>query len=115
MDIKMGSDRDVLFVNRECVVTKGEADNVAQRLTIRLRTFLSEWYLNSEYGVPYRQILGRKIKKSAADLIIQEQILMERGVAQITKFTSYIDNKREYHCTFSVRTLQGGITPPISI
>lgn len=115
MDLRLDDDKDILFINGDCPVTNTEVDNVAQRLIIRLRTFLSEWYLNSTYGVPYEQILGQKIKKASADLIMQEQILGERGVVQITSFNSYVGTDRKYHCNFTVRTTQGGITSPIVI
>ena len=42
-------------------LTSGTLESVAQRLRIKLRTFLGEWFLDTNVGVPYYQsILGVK-------------------------------------------------------
>lgn len=115
MDLKLGSNRDILFVNGECPVTKEKSDVVAQRLLIRLRTFFGEWFLREDYGVPYMDVLGKKVTKSVVDLLIQEQIYKERGVSQITSFTSSLGANRVYQCAFQVRTTNGSETGEIVI
>lgn len=107
MDLKLEKSGDLVFNNGVCPFTRNYGDVVAQRLFIRLRTFKSEWFLSEDYGVPYFTYMGKKVPKARIDLILQEQILLERGVSQITEFSSYISNKREYFCNFSVRTDQG--------
>jgi len=88
---------------------------VAQRLQIRLQSFLGEWFINTAYGIPYwQQLLGKKINKTAADRIFQEQILSERGVREITSFSSTLKN-RIYEMSFRVRALDGSQTETISI
>lgn len=88
---------------------------VAQRLFILLRTFQEEWFLEEPYGIPYWQrILGKKVSKSTVDLIFQQKILAEPGVANIVSFKSQIVNRR-YSMEFSVRVTDGGITQPITI
>ena len=120
MDLLLGTKdqgRDIVFVNGQCPVTRNIAEGLAQRLTIRLRTFWQEWFLNTDYGVPYLEsILGHKNKKSFVDIIIQEQIYSERGVAQITQFDSTLNgNTRTYSCTFKVRSTSGEETSTITI
>ena len=115
MDLRMDGDKDLLFINGACPVVSERAEVVAQRLTIRLRTFYQEWFMNVEYGVPYlERILGQKVKKTTVDAIIQEHIYKERGVAEIVEFNSTMVN-RNYSCRFRVRTDQGDTTAELTI
>lgn len=101
---------DLVFVNGATPTTEDYADVVAQRLYILLRTFQGEWYLNTEYGIPYIQsILGQKVNKNTVDRILQEKILAEVGVAEITMFTSQLSASRQYSCSFRVRSKTGEI------
>lgn len=119
MDLKLDERTwDIVFVNGENVVTKGMVDIVAQRLTIRLKTFLAEWFLNVEYGVPWdTRILGQKVKKSAVDIILQDQIYSERGVSRISHFRSSMNGtgERKYSLEFRVVTTDGEETSIITI
>ena len=103
---------DAVFVNGAAsgitngttpVVSEAGA-NVAQRLYIMLRTFMGEWYLNTEHGVPYFQsILGKKNTKQAIDLIFQQKILAEEGVQEILEFSSTLNVDRVYSMSFKVK------------
>jgi hypothetical protein len=119
MDLKIDyATGDIVFVNRPLLpsdVTRPLTETVAQRLFIQLRTFLGEWFLNTNYGVPYFQnILGRKTTKAAVDLIMQQQILAEVGVKEITYFSSTLVN-RQYSLNFRVKVVDGSTTDTISI
>lgn len=119
MDLKIDySTGDVIFVNGPLTksdVTQPLVETVQQRLFIRLRTFLGEWFLNTAYGVPYFQdVLGKKTTKSAVDLIMQQQILAEVGVKEITYFNSTLIN-RQYSLNFRVKVVDGSTTDTISI
>lgn len=107
---------DMAFENGACPTTSDLVDVVTQRLYIRLKTFLGEWFLNVEYGVPYERILGQKVRKSVVDMILQEQIMMEQGVKQIEFFESSLENRtRIYACRFRVRVDTGEVSSMISI
>lgn len=110
MDLKLNQDTgDMVYVNGQTPITTDYTDNVGQRLFIMLRTFLGEWYLNVDHGVPYtQQIMGRKIKKSTVDQILQQKILAEQGVSEIISFDSTLSGERTYSCTFTVKTINGG-------
>ena len=124
MDILINYDQssedfgDAVWVNGPAntnVVTDSESV-VAQRLRIRLQTFLGEWAFNTAYGVPYWQrILGKKISKVSVDRIMQEQILSERGVVEIASFNSTLSTNREYSMQFRVRVINNLITDVIEI
>lgn len=124
MDILLNNDRtsldfgDAIFVNgplSSSGITQESAEVVAQRLSIRLKTFLGEWFLDVGYGVPYyQQILAKKTTKVAVDRIFQQQILSERGVRELVSFSSTFQN-RQYEMSFVVRVLDGSLTETISI
>lgn len=116
MDLQIDMDEgDLVFVNRKCPVLTNEGDIVAQRIYIRLRTILSEWFLDKKYGVPYYSILGNKISKEKADQILQTEILSVEGVREIFEWESDLDRKREFSCSFKVYTTNSVVNEPISI
>lgn len=94
--------------------TQSRVDVVAQRLRIRLLAWREEWFLDTSYGVPYWSILGRKIKKSAVDLIFQREILAENGVKELTFFESTFEN-RKYTLSFRVKVTTGDETETITL
>lgn len=94
--------------------TQSRVDVVAQRLRIRLLTWRPEWFLDTSYGVPYWDFLGKKVKKSAVDLIFQREILAENGVKELTFFESTFTN-RQYSLTFRVKVTTGDETSNITI
>ena len=124
MDIKLNNDQtspsfgDALWINGPLTLenlTSDAADVVAQRLRVRLSTYLGEWFLDVGYGVPYyQQILAKKTTKVAVDRIFQQQILSERGVRELVSFSSTFQNRR-YEMSFVVRVLDGSLTETISI
>ena len=101
---------DIVWRNgplRKEETTQSRVDVVGQRLLILLRTFKGEWFLDTEYGIPYFQsILGMKSSKSAVDLIFQKAILAENGVRELTFFESTFVN-RQYSMTFRVKVTTG--------
>ncbi len=101
---------DIVWRNgplRKEETTQSRIDVVAQRLLILLRTFKGEWFLDTDYGIPYFQsILGMKTSKSAVDLIFQKAILAENGVRELTFFESTFVN-RQYSMTFRVKVTTG--------
>jgi hypothetical protein len=96
--------------------TQPFTQTVGQRLKIRLQTFMGEYFMDTTYGVPWWQrLLGvKQTSKAAADLVFQQQILLEPGVKEIVSFESTFVN-RKYSLTFKVRVVTGEITAPIII
>lgn len=119
MDIRL-TDGDAVFINGPLTlagITQSAQDVVAQRLTIRLKTFFSEWFINTAYGVPYyEQILKKNVSKTTVDNIFREQILAESGVLEIQSFTSTFDAyTRLYSCSFTVLTREGSASVTVSV
>lgn len=119
MDLKIDDvTRDIVWENGPLTsvgITKPLTETVGQRLLILLRSFMGEWFYDESYGIGYYQyILGKKTSKAGVDLIFQQAILSEPGVKQIVTFKSSLIN-RQYSLTFSVKVVDGTITPPITI
>ena len=117
MDILLNPDtHDVEFVNGDCPVTTTIQLGVAQRLKIMLQTFLGEWFLNTDTGIPYFEaIFGKVRSKSSVDLILQEKILSDPGVIEMVEFESELDGaRRVYSMRFKVRTSEG-VTDDITL
>lgn len=117
MDLLLSEEHDIVWVNGPLLkeqTTQTRVDVVAQRLLIRLKNFRGEWFLDTSYGVPYWSILGRKIKKSAVDLIFQREILAENGVKELTFFESTFEN-RKYTLSFRVKVTTGDETETITL
>lgn len=117
MDILIDEDsNDIVFTNGATPVTDTQKVTVSQRLKIRLQTFLGEYFLNTDAGVPYYQrIFGKVRNKATIDTIFQKQILSDEGVIEITSYSSSIDSaSRLLSVEFTVRTNEG-VTNPITI
>ena len=112
MDIKLDENGNVSFSNGESDVTTIGAEDLAQRLYIRLNTFQGEWFMDNTLGVDYwNRVFGKNRNKRIIDSVIQDEIFKEKDVLQITEYSSSITSQREYSCSFKVRTANGAIFP----
>jgi len=111
MDILLDNETgDILFDNGSTVTSTKELD-LSQRLRIRLATFSGEWFLNTDFGVPwFQQIIGKQRSKDTVDAIIQEEIYKEPDVKSIASFSSNWDRVgRRYSLTASVIADDGSL------
>ena len=117
MDLLLDAEtHDIVFDNSGATATTEQKQSVAQLLKIKLLTFLGEWFLNTDNGVPYyQQIFGKVRSKAAVDAIFREKILEEPEVLELVEFESSINAERTYSLTFRVRTTLGQITDSINI
>lgn len=110
MDLLLDKEKhDLVFVNKSCPVTRTNEEVVGQRLKIRLLTFRNEYDLNTELGVPWFQtILTKGVSKKQIDSILQEQIMLDEGVVEITSFESTLSVREGiYKLNFRVKTRKG--------
>lgn len=118
MDLLLDRDtHDLLFVNGATPVTQDPRDVLAQRLKINLMTFLGEWFLDQDVGVPYFQrIFAKQSSKASVDAIFQEKILSTQGVVQILEYNSSLESAtRTFSFTFRVLTQDGSATDTIVV
>jgi hypothetical protein len=107
---------DLIYDNNGVTVTVDQADSVAQKLSIKLRTFKTEWFINTDTGIPYYQeIFGKVRNKQSIDAIFHKAILEESDVLEIVEFSSSIDVGRTYSLIFRVRTSLNQLTNNIQI
>lgn len=114
MDILLDpNSHDVIFINGAAPVTRSQQDVVAQRLKITLQTFLGEWFLNLDTGLPYfQQILAKIRNKSTVDAIFQQAILADPGVIEMIQYSSTLTaSSRGFDLSFAVRVTDGSIVP----
>ena len=84
-------DDDILVENDQLDIVDGD-DAIVQHLKIRLRFFLSEWFLDQRLGIPYlEQILVKNPNLVAVRNIFREAILETPGIATITRFDLQVD------------------------
>jgi hypothetical protein len=108
---------DLVFINGQCPMTYEMGVTVAQRLRIKILTFQGEWFLNTEYGVPYFQtIFVQGTSKSTIDATYQELILSDPDVLEIVEFNSIVDvEARTYQLSFRVRITPNVVTDYVDI
>lgn len=117
MDLLLDENNDLVFHNGPLTkeyTTQPFVQVVAQRLLIMLQTWQSEWFLDLTHGVPWWSWLGNKVPKQRVDQILQQKILAENGVKEITYFSSTLEN-RQYSAQFKVRVTTGEETNTITI
>lgn len=117
MDILLDEETgDVVFINGVTTVTNGLKESLRQGLTIALKTFRGEWFLDTDIGVPYFTNVFKKVAdKSVLDIIFQEEILKDPRVSQITYFQSTLTSDRVYSFTFRVQDTSGALTDFITV
>lgn len=107
-DLKLtGNDLDLSAFDLGLV---SDAGQVAQRLQIKLRTFLGEVALNTQAGVPwFEEILGAKPQDlNRIDAIFREQILTAPEVESLEAFDLEFDAvTRRLSLSFTALTLYG--------
>jgi len=100
---------DVKFENGNFVPVVG-VSALIDRIATRLRTFLGEWFLNTEIGVPYYQnILGQKNPNfGVLYAIFAKEIRDTVGVISLRRLSlDYEAGDRQLSITFSVQAEDG--------
>lgn len=87
------------------------ADAVAQYAGQRLRTFLSEWFLDEQRGFPWFDLAFQKNPDLVAlDAALKNYILSSPGVVELTAFSlEPLPSTRELNLSFSARSADGTI------
>lgn len=93
------------------------AERVTQSVAIRLRTWLGEWFLDAEHGVPYvDDILGKGRRPELIEAILRAQILSVAGVRSIESFELSTDpHTRKLTVTFSATSDEGLVTATVGL
>lgn len=87
---------DISIVDGDIVLTTLNSELLRQRIAIRLNTWLGEWALNTQQGIPYRQTIfnGRIRNKEQLDALYLNQINSIEEINEIVDFESEYDRTR---------------------
>lgn len=97
-DLKLDGSNDLVMVDGDLTLTTTKSEIAAQTLGITLRTFRGEWFLNSNFGVPYLQeIIGVAKKKEIVDRIFLSTIASNVYIDNINSYTSSYDRDDRYY------------------
>lgn len=114
MDILMGND-GLVFSGGKLELTESRATSLAQRLSIRLKTFIESWFLNESLGIDYfNKVFEKSISKSSIDAIFQTNIYQDNRVEKIEGFKSKID-RNLYQMEFKAKAKDGLVSDLISL
>jgi hypothetical protein len=102
------------------LVTAGSAAEVAQRVAIRLRRNLGEWFLNTTVGLPWygdNGILGSNgAQVPAIGLLIRSTITQTAGVVSLASFqTVWSSQTRALTVYASIYTTFAGQAVPVTV
>lgn len=105
MDIKLDLTGDLDVTNGEVTLTDG-TEAIAQDMTIRLKTFLGEWFLDQRIGLPYFQsILIKNPNLPVIQTIFRQAILETTGIVDISDFEFNFDTSvRQLSISFEAKT-----------
>ena len=91
-DLKLDASGD-LAVEDDNLVILTDDSAIAQNLSIRLKFFKGEWFLDLRIGVPYyQQILIKNPSLTVVRSIFREVILETAGIASISFFDLSVDS-----------------------
>jgi hypothetical protein len=109
MDIKL-VDNDISIENNDLVLIQG-SEETAQNLSVNLRTFLGEWFLNTSLGIPwFQEILVKGTSIQQIESIILNAILSTNGVLNVSRFKIELDNKeRQLSIDSTIQSEEGDI------
>ena len=97
---------DIALTNFDFSLVTGN-DETAQRILIKLRTYVGELFYNTKFGVPYYQeILGKNRDIGIVESLIKEAIITIDGVKRLLEFSmDYVPSPRQLTVSFLVQLL----------
>lgn len=103
---------DLTITQGDIILSTTNQESLRQRIFITLSTWLGEWKLNINFGMPYRQsIFVTGINKDSVDAIFINQIRAFSDVTQILDFKSELNKAtRAYTITELVVLTTEGTT-----
>lgn len=102
---------DLLLESGNLRLTSG-LDAIAQDVTIRLRFFLGEWFLDTRVGVPYfQEILVKNPNIPRVTQLLRQVVQETPGVTSVDRFDFSFDAAtRKASVAFTASTTAGQLT-----
>lgn len=107
---------DLTITQGDIILSTTNQESLRQRIFITLSTWLGEWKLNINFGMPYRQtIFVTGIDKDSVDALFINQIRAFTDVTQILEFNSELNKAtRGYTITQLVVLTTEGTTENVT-
>lgn len=116
--LAINENNDLFFTNYALSFTTNKADEILQRVKIRLRFFEGEWFLNTAHGVPYfESIIGKKpVNLNIINEIFITETLDVDGVLSIIESNLDFDSvNRKILFSFKAKIENGTIESTVTI
>lgn len=96
---------DLVFSNGDILLVKGKPA-IQQHLALTLKTFLGEWFLDEQIGLPYfQQIFVKRPSVTLIETVFRAAILGCPGIAEIDSLKFTLNREtREGRIDFKART-----------
>jgi len=83
---------DIAFKNNLFSIIDTDIENTTQRVTLRLKRFSEEWFLNIEKGIDYfNLILVQSPDLIVVEAVFKNEILKEEYLTEILDFQTELD------------------------
>jgi hypothetical protein len=107
-DLKLLDSGELAIDNFDLVIVTG-VDALVQRLAIKLRHFLGEWFLDTSFGVPYYEHVMKKNPDPAQmHAAFTNAILSTPGVVRLLEYDIFFDPfDRELQVDARILTVDG--------
>lgn len=106
MDLLLDSSGDLALVAGRLQTVSGAAE-VAQRIRLALSTQRGEWVLNTDFGMPWRELLSKPADLSAVEAEVKAVVSSLKGVDRISSYTATLSESRDLSIAFEVLTSSG--------
>ncbi len=92
IDLKLNEQHDLDLNGGDLNLIAG-AEKIRQQVEILLQTFLGEWFLNVEHGIPYyEKVLIKQANRAEIEAIIRDKIRSIEGVRRIQTFSIMVNH-----------------------
>jgi hypothetical protein len=113
-NLKLDENHDII-VTRSIARTDG-LEYCAQLVKCRLLTFLGEWKLDPNIGIPWTGVLDRSYDISATKFAVQRTIETTPGVKSLNSLTLKADNEtRLLTVDFTATSIYGEIAMGVTV
>lgn len=111
IDLALDSSHDIYLTDYEPTMSAG-IDQVRQRLLVRLKLFMGEWYLDEEAGLPYyKDVLTASPKLALVEAVFRKEILSLPEIEALTAFEmTYDGSARQLGIDFTAISSEGEVT-----
>lgn len=114
VNLKLDANNDII-VTRSVERTSG-LEYTTQLVKNRLLTFLGEWKLNPNLGIPWTGVLDRSYDLQATKFAVQNTIETTRGVKSLNSLSLVADkDTRLLTIEFSATSIYGPISSQVTV